>query len=226
MNFSNRANCWVEKGDYDRAIADLDEAIIIAPTNAKYVKRRQSAGRRNGTWTKRLPITVRRSRSTRKTAMHSANGPSCWLGKQEYDQAIHDYGEAIALDLNDTHLLNQRAMCWLNKKEYGKALADFDQSLAVHPKNPETFGYRAAHWFQRREFDKAIADHSAALEIDPAHLFSLQNRAMCWIEKNEHDRAIADYNELLRLVPNDSASLIQRAHAGFIKTITTKRQLT
>ncbi len=153
---------------------------------------------------------IRRIRNT------SRNRGRCWDDKRDYDKAIADYNEAIAIDPNNAYGFSIRAWSWMEKKEYDRAIADLSESFNINPKMADTLSFRAQCWVQKKEFDKAIEDNTEALKIDPRSTFAFVSRAVCWLRKGDFDKQ--------RSLSEDCAGGIKRT-ALIIRTSIRRMQL-
>jgi tetratricopeptide (TPR) repeat protein len=174
------ARDWKDKGEYDKALAALNQALrLLDPKD-----------------------------TTRIAAAYSNRG-LVWEGKGEYDKAMADYNQALAISPNYASAYNNRGGAWFNKGEYDKALADFNQALRLFDPKDATniagaYNNRGFVWWQKGEFDKAIADCNQAIAINPKNAGAYFRRAEAWQDKSEYDKAIADYNQALVINPNDA----------------------
>jgi tetratricopeptide (TPR) repeat protein len=87
--------------------------------------------------------------------------------KDNHQQAIEDYSEAIRLEPEHGWAYNNR--CWSRDllRESTAALHDCDEAMRLLPDQPEVLDSRALAYWQLGEEDKARADLARAHEIDP-----------------------------------------------------------
>lgn len=87
--------------------------------------------------------------------------------KGEHLRAIADYDQAIRLDPNYAHALNNR--CWANavvgRLEAG--VRDCDAAARLSPDNGNTYENRAFIYLRMGNYDRAIADYDTAFRFDP-----------------------------------------------------------
>jgi tetratricopeptide (TPR) repeat protein len=98
-----------------------------------------------------------------------------WYHKGEYDKAIADYNQALAVNPNYAIAYNNRGNTWEKKGEYDKAIADYNQALVINPKDAIAYNNRGNTWEKKGEYDKAIADYNQALAVNPNYANAYEN---------------------------------------------------
>ncbi len=89
-----------------------------------------------------------------------------WDEKNEFDRALADANQALAIDPCYTAALVSRGAIWLNKGEYDKAVADDNQALTIDPSFAQAYSDRGNAWNLKGDYEKAKADFYQALAID------------------------------------------------------------
>ena len=128
------------------------------------------------------------------------NRGNAWRGKNDLDQAIDDYTEAIRLDPKFALAYGNRGYAWQTKGDLDRAIADYDEAIRFEP-NAIRYTNRGLAWQQKDDLERAIADYTEAIRLDPRYVLAYNNRAGAWANKGELERAIADLTEALRLDP-------------------------
>ena len=196
----NRAISWERKRRYDRAIADLDEAIRLQAI------RPEEDSERAGTFAARGGIK---------------------LARRDHDGALADLDEALRLDPGKAEGYVSRGHIWLAKREPDKALQDFGAALrgsvvdqtqysgagiafAGRPPNVDrTLTDSAAHlgrafaFLQKADAESALGALGDGIRINPRNPALFATRASLRARSGDYDGAIADYTAALRLSPND-----------------------
>jgi len=196
----NRALSWERKRRYDRAIADLDEAIRLQ--------------------------AIRPEESSARAGTYAARGGSKFA-RQDYDGALADLDEALRLDPGRAEINVRRGQVWLAKGDPDKALQDFSAALrgsmtdqtqysgvgiayAGRPPNLDrTATDSAAHlgralaFLQKADAESALTALGEGIRINPGNPALFAHRASLRARRGDYDGAIIDYTAALRLNPRD-----------------------
>jgi tetratricopeptide (TPR) repeat protein len=132
--------------NWDLAIADLDEAIRLAPKNADYIFGRGFVNILKGDYDRaiadlteaiRLDPTRADAWSMRAVAFSKAGDERIlpFKKKADYDLAIADDNEAIRLRPDKASYYIDRGNAYKTTGVFDKALADFRQALILEPQN-------------------------------------------------------------------------------------------
>jgi tetratricopeptide (TPR) repeat protein len=168
---SNRGNAWYSKGEFDRAIADFDEAVQLDPKNGLPRNGRGTVWYAKGEYDRAIADFDEAIRLDPKNGLpHNGRG-NAWKEKREFDRAIADYNEAIRLAPKYVVAYGNRGEVWRLKGDLERALADQDQAVALDPKGIINYMYRGDTLRYKGEFARAIADYEHALQNAPSHDF-------------------------------------------------------
>src|SRR5208283_3129754 len=69
-----------------------------------------------------------------------------WLDKGEYDKAISDFNQALAINPKCGPTYYNRGTAWKEKGEYDKAIADFNDAIRLDLKLVEAYNNRGESW--------------------------------------------------------------------------------
>ena len=198
--YYNRAVSWERKRRFDRAIADLDEAIRLQ--------------------------AIRPEESGVRAGAYAARGGSKFA-RQDYNGALADLDEALRLDPGRAEINVRRGQVWLAKGDPDKALQDFGAALrgsmtdqtqysgagiayAGRPPNLDrTATDSAAHlgralaFVQKADAESALTALGEGIRINPNNPALFAHRASLRARGGDYDGAIVDYTAALRLNPRD-----------------------
>ena len=97
----NRGCAWHEKKEYDKAIADYNEAIRLDPKYRPCLQQPRLRLDEKKEYDKAIADFTEAIRLDPKYATPSTTAACAWSDKKEYDKAIADLHEAIRLDPKD-----------------------------------------------------------------------------------------------------------------------------
>jgi tetratricopeptide (TPR) repeat protein len=180
--YTMRANIWrQEKGDYDTALGDYNEAIRLTPTAAAYNNRglawwdKKDHDRAIADYDEAIKLD-------RGLAAAYNNRGLAWSDKKDHDRAIADYNEAIKLDHGLAGAYSNRGLAWSDKKDYDKAIADYNEAITLDPAVAWAYNNRA--WLMAtcpvakyRDGKMAVESAKTACELsewrEPYHIGTL-----------------------------------------------------
>ena len=207
---------YFEKKDYDKAIADFDRVIQIAPRDAEAFWRRGSARKMRKDSAGAIQDISEAIRLDPR-AQVSRKRASAWSVLKEFDKAIVDVSDAIRLDPDRPSDYMNRGEQWFGKGEYEKAISDYGEAIRLDPKDAVAHFRRACAWSRKKEYDRAISDWSDAIRLESKDVSFRLGRGTVWILKKEFDNAIAEFDAAFKLDPDRNFPLLlQRSACLFL----------
>jgi len=187
-----------EKADYNSAIADFTQAILIDPNMAEAYTYRSWAHGRNNNNEQALIDANEAIRCNPQLAMgYFVRGRL----QSDNDRAIADYNEAIRLDPNHVDAYNNRGVSYENKNDYDRAIADYIKAIRLNPH------YIIAY----SNYDRVIAYLTQAILLDPNNANAKQSLEIARQARRQNGRS-AGY-EMVR-VPGGSFQMGDTAGDG------------
>jgi len=166
--YRNRGNAWSEKNDYNRAMADYDEAIKLDPKFADaYFERGYTWYYGFGSASRAITDYSEAIRLDPKHVNAYFYRAFAWRMRDETDRAIADMTEVIRLEPNNTEAYYFRGGDWYRQGDFDRAIADFTDLIRIDPKYVKAYGARGKAWIAKGEFDRAIADYTEAMRVEP-----------------------------------------------------------
>ena len=137
------------------------------------------------------------------------------LDAGDYQAAIADFDQALALDPRHAQTWFNRGLARGNLGRPQEALADLDQAIALDPRHARAYANRGNARADLGRWREAIADYDQALTLDPRHALAHSNRGVARANLGQHREAIADYDQALALDPRHAQTYVNRglAHA-------------
>jgi tetratricopeptide (TPR) repeat protein/curved DNA-binding protein CbpA len=193
---------WSQKGDLDRAIADFDRAIELAPGNAPAHSHRASAWGAKGDKDRALADFEAAIRLDPGSPIPFRDRGTLWRRSGALDLALVDLDQAIRLGFSDAGAYNERGLVWQAKGRNERAIADFDRAIKIDPTLAAAYANRGIALRGKGDLDRAIADFDAAIRIDPGIAAAYYHRGHARSEQQDFERASADYARARELMPN------------------------
>jgi tetratricopeptide (TPR) repeat protein len=195
--YEGRALAWVERGEYDRALNDLDAAMRLDTKSVSAVRRRGGCWLAKGEYEKALRDFDEALRLDPKNARAFNNRGTLWAFKMEWDKAIIDFDEAIRLDPSDVTGHSNRGACFVHKEQFDRAIRDYDEVIRCDETDSNAFAWRASCWYLKKDYQKAIADFSAAVRLNSKDRSVYQRYA--WLLATCPDRTYRDGKKAVEL---------------------------
>jgi tetratricopeptide (TPR) repeat protein len=230
---SSRGLAYLQRGDYDRSLADLDQVIQLAPEAADARRFRgavylikQDYGRAVAEANEALKLHP--DDATLLVMRGFASGRN-----RDYRHAIEDCSEAAKLSPTMADAFDCRGYAYNGEGEYAHAIEDLDKAISL---SSDQIGKlwslkdRGGSYLGKKDYDHAIKDYDQAIEVkfgagDPeplAHLArseAFAGRGDAYRAKGENQKAQADYQAALALIPPDDP--LSKEVAGKIAALQT-----
>jgi carboxyl-terminal processing protease len=120
---------------------------------------------------------IQSGRETRTNlAIAFNNRGTAHAAKKDYDAALADYNQAIALDSKNPHPHHNRGLIQLEQKNYDQAIANFNEAIRLDTKYDTAYVSRGNAHFAKNEFDRAIANYDQAIRFNSKNENAFKNR--------------------------------------------------
>jgi tetratricopeptide (TPR) repeat protein len=160
----NRANAYMDKKDYEKAIADYTSAIELEPNNAIRYWGRGDAYQSKGDNEKAIADFTTAIKLKPDEAWFYQSRARVLATRKDFDKSIADYTEAIRLKPVDylADCYCGRAGVYAKKGQYDKALGDYAEALRVRPAH--YFAYADLAWLWATCPESKIRNGQKAVE--------------------------------------------------------------
>ena len=163
-----RSEMYLEKGDFQNALKDIEKSITIDPTEAKaYFNRGLAHAKSGGDAKKSLDDFTKAIELNVNYAGAYTNRANIYLQMSEFQKAIMDCNKAIELSPNEAEPYYNRGLAYFNMEEPKKAFKDYNKVIELDPENAEAFFKRGFLNSQSGNTQEAISDYEEFLRLDP-----------------------------------------------------------
>src|SRR5262245_28126557 len=176
-DYFKRGVARYQQGDLEGAMSDFDRAIDIAST----ISPGAYASNHVGAIYPEPAVLLYNRGVTR-------------YDSRDWDGAIADFDESIALNPHRVLAWIKRGNARFNKGDLDEAIKDFNQALRLDPRSVIALNNRGLAWQNKGELDAALSDYERALELDPRLTVALNNRAGIKHDRGDLRGALDDYN--------------------------------
>ena len=163
--YSCRGAVLNSKGDYLKALKDLDRALELQPNNGDFFYSRGQIHEKLDHVGLALADATKAAELTTSTVGRSVAFAFCGslLKKQgKLKEALNAYDEAVRLSPNFAYHFGNRGNVYLELRDFEKALADYNRAISLDPSNPHFLRDRANAYRQLGKTDLAKQDESTA----------------------------------------------------------------
>jgi len=207
-----RAREWISKNDYQRARADLDEAIRLDPTNPDGWRQRAYCGEREGKLESALKDITEALRLDPRSGWAHGWRARLLSQKKDFAAAIPAFDEAIRLSPTNLDAYTGRGLALRSLGKIDEAMANYDGAIKVLPANAMLHNIRGSLLAEKKQYEEALADFDTAIRLQPNLATAYAARAGLWGKMHDRDKEIADYTEAIRLAPDVAFPWIMRAN--------------
>jgi tetratricopeptide (TPR) repeat protein len=157
----------VALSEVDRAIAEIDQLIRLAPADANAYVSRGKAWERRGDQDRALADYDQAIRiDPSNSALFQERG-MLWQRRGALDSALIDLDRAIRFSFADARIYRVRGLVWYEKRRYDRAMADLNQAIKLDPQYAEAYVSRGTVLHHKGDIRRAFADIGQAMRIDP-----------------------------------------------------------
>ena len=199
--YFNRGLAHMELENYTAALSDINQVINLTPNDIDVFAQRANIKLMMDDKTGAIADYSIVLDQKRDAAIFSDRG-AAYLDLKNYDEAIQDFRESIALDPNTAITWSQMADVFFAKKEYQTAIQHYGAALDIDPKLVVALNNRGNAYKASKMHDEAISDYSTAIEITAiSDLYA--NRSIAYSAKFLFSLAIEDSQHALKLDKNN-----------------------
>ncbi|MEY9459107.1 tetratricopeptide (TPR) repeat protein [Bradyrhizobium ottawaense] len=188
--YNLRGSAYYDKGDYDIAIADFDDALKLGPPSGIIFHNRGNAWRGKHDYAKAIADYDMSIKADPKSAFSFQNRGISKQALGDLDDALADINQAIRLDPSLPQPLFNRTAIWRAKGDLDRAIADGSEAIRLARDKPPAnimtppnsvlisgYTHRALAYEAKGDYASAREDYKAALAVVASDAGSKANQA-------------------------------------------------
>jgi eukaryotic-like serine/threonine-protein kinase len=195
-----------KSGKMSEAITEFHKAIDFDPGSAIRDYRMVLALRDNVKYFQLLDHAIakfRKNLGPNDATLHGSLGMALER-KGQWDEAIAEYHQAIALDPNDfCSCINLGSILRIHKGQLDEAIATFKKAIAMAPQSTVARFNLAWTLQQKKQWDEAIAEFQQLRVLAPRDKSVHSDLGQLFAVKKQWDEAIACFKKAAELDPKD-----------------------
>ena len=207
---SLRGMVYYDKGQYQRAMEDLNKSIALYPNNYPDYIWRGRIYNLKGEYDRAIEDF------NKATAINQNYDHAYWGRGEAYrlkgdlDKALVEFNKAIAINPNSYSAYASRGQTYAIKGTYDKAIEDYNKAIAINPNYSYAYTLRGNFYGLKKELDRAFEDYSKAIFLNPNDAFAYTWRGTIYILKGQNDRAFYDLNQAITIDPKSGKAYLYR----------------
>jgi len=197
--YNNRGTVWYGLKEYEKAIADYNQAINLDSEFALAYNNRGGVWYELKEYEKAIADFNQAIDLDSKQVLAYYNRGLTFFYLDKYSNAISDYTQAINLNPEWASAYYNRGLALSQQKDYQKAIADFTQAIDLDPKKIDAYYNRGLTFFYLEKYSNAISDYTQAINLDPKLAEAYGNRGLTYIYLGDKEKAIEDMKKAEQL---------------------------
>ncbi len=208
---NNRGIAYLELGQLDQAMVDLNAALRISPNLIEAVNNRGSIYLKKRDFD--AAIADYSSVIAREPKHISAyvNRGVAYLKKHDLTAALRDFDAAKSMDAESYAAFVNASLALLERGDVAGATSQANTAMRIHPTYFWSYNlYCIIKATSRQDFEGAARDCNEALERSDNNYVVYQSLGLLAFQTGRFRDAVADYDRFLMVEPNEPVALYMR----------------
>jgi len=188
----NRGNCYAQLGEFDKALLDFHEALLIERNffayysqgmvyeakgdNLMALANYNTCIRLGGNF---CPALIRRA--------------FVYAALEQFDSALKDINEAMLCDSMNPDIFRIRSDIHSKTHKNEEAIEDLNKAIMLEPGIASDYYNRGNIYLELKDYRSAVKDYSKAISLNSRYAKAYHNRAIAYSHLNYTRKAIQDY---------------------------------
>ena len=188
--WAHRGRAWHEQQDYQKALADLNEAIRLDSDRSTWYANRGLVYDRLGEYDRAIGDYGEALRRDPLDAQSYNNRGLAYRARKDNTQAIRDFSQAVRIDASLADAYFNRGNAYKAKGELAQAIGDYNEAVRLDPAWVNAYFNLANAHRANKEYDKAVSTYREVIRLDPEDADAFSNLA--WLLATSPDKKVRD----------------------------------
>lgn len=202
--FRARGGTYRSRGEYEKAIADYNEAIRLDPAEATARNGRAMAYMELERWKEALADLNEAIRLDPNSDAAYHNRGSVYEHLEQPKRALADYDKSLQINAQGVVTWNNLGALYGTLGQYDKAIENLDEAIRIDPSYYAAFVNRGVAYRDKGDLQQALKDFDEALRLNPNSPEALMSRASVYRELGRLQEALADCKRLTEVEPDQA----------------------
>src|SRR5438128_1059577 len=122
--------------------------------------------------------------------------------RNEYEQALTEFDEAIRLKSNFAEAYEERGYAYLMLGRHESAIRDFNTVLRLKPNDAQTYAFRGVAYAWSGDYQMAVENLNAAIRLNPTDGLLYLQRGTTYVNLGQYQLGIKNYDRAIELDPS------------------------
>ena len=215
--YSNRGAAYLNQGEYDLALDDLNRSVRLDPEAPLAYYNRGATYFFVKDYRKAIADLTRALRLNKSHPTSYLYRGRSYVELDQYDAAVRDFTAGLRLEPGRVDFHRYRGDALLAKEDFASAIADYDRFLARSPQDAVALNNRAHALLKLKRFIEAMTDIDHALTLASDYDTALTTRGEILEALGRPREALAMYDKALALNAGNSPAKEGRARVGGVQ---------
>jgi tetratricopeptide (TPR) repeat protein len=153
----------------------------------------------------------------RELALSYFRRAAAYLKQQNFDSAIRDFGDGLALDPGNATAFYGRGIAYEAKKDPDRAIQDYDAAIKIDQHHVKALSNRAAIYADQRAYERALEDNNRVVELTPDQAAGYVARGLTYARRGDFEFALRDFDRAIALNAKSAIAYFNRGRVYFSK---------
>ena len=188
-SYHNRGSKYEDKGEYARALPDLNRAVELDPTSAVIYNTRglvyhglRQHDRAMADFNKAIQLDP-------NYAYAYNNQGLVYCDARDHNRAVAAFTRAIAADPSFAGAYSNRGEVYRMQDKYAQAEADLNKAIQLKPDYASAYTNRCGLYVTTKRYRQAIADGLKAIQLKPNQGVSYNNLTVAYLLSGDYNNA-------------------------------------